>query len=91
MTGTNTLTHSCLQRSKLADYFGDISLAKAIFRKLFKEKYKLEHYHQLSFKYFAKSFSISKLLSKVLQAQTILSGGTPKHEWVKLVPKPNTP
>ena len=33
-----------------------------------------KHYHQHSFKCFVKSFSLTKLLSKVPQFQTIISG-----------------
>ena len=40
------------------------------------ETSQLEHYLPLSFKYFVKSFSILKLLSKVPSIQTTLSGGT---------------
>ena len=35
-----------------------------------KEKYLSEHYQQISFKYFVKSFLIIKLLPKVLKIQT---------------------
>ena len=38
-----------------------------------KEEYSIEHYKQLSFKHFVKSFLISKLLSKVPKIQTKVS------------------
>ena len=41
-----------------------------------KNKCKSRHYHQLSFKYFVKSFFITKLLSKVSKIQTKISGVT---------------
>ena len=50
---------------KPPDYFGDFSLTKEIFRIYLKEECESEHNKQLSFKYFVKSFSIPKLLSKV--------------------------
>ena len=39
------------------------------------EKCQSEHHLQLSFKYFVKSFSISKLSSKISEIQTTISGG----------------
>ena len=39
------------------------------------EKYSSERYQQLSFKYFAKSFSITKMLPKVCKIQTKIARG----------------
>ena len=46
--------------------FDDIMQEKAKSGKYLMEKCQSEHYLQLSFKYFVKSLSMSKLLSKVL-------------------------
>ena len=44
----------------------DISVNKAKLEKYLKEKFYSEHYPQLSFKYFVRSFLIGMLLLKVL-------------------------
>ena len=53
--------------------------AKALMALYLKERCWLEHHQQLSFKYFVKSLSIQKLLSKVSSIQTTISGGTLKY------------
>ena len=53
-------------------------LMKSFRLKHLKEKCGLEHYQQLSLKYFVKSFSVQKLSSKVSSIQTTISGGTLK-------------
>ena len=53
--------------------FDEIFLTKAELGKYLKEKCWSEHHLQLSFKYFAKYFFISKLLSKGAWIQTIIS------------------
>ena len=54
-----------LLQPKQPDYFGDITLTKATFRKYLKEKYSSESNQQLSFKYFSKLCLIQKLFTKV--------------------------
>ena len=54
----------------MPDYFGDIYLTKAIFRKYLKEKCWIKSNQQLSFKYFVKLWSFLKLFSKVSKVQT---------------------
>ena len=66
--GINGLTHSCLQPcngQKQPDIVDEISQAKTKFWKYSMKKCYSEHYQQLSFKYFVKSFLIRKLSSKV--------------------------
>ena len=50
--------------------------AKAQLRKYLMDKCQLEHYLQLSFKYFVKHYQLQKLLSKVSEIQQTISGGT---------------
>ena len=45
--------------------FDEIFQVKAYLEKILNEKCLLEHYQQLSFKYFVKAFLIPKLSSKV--------------------------
>ena len=47
------ITHSYLNVPKLPDYFGDISVIKAILPNYLKEKFWSEINQQLSFKYFS--------------------------------------
>ena len=56
----------------LPDYFGGISLPKAIFWKYLMEKFSSELYLQLSFKYFSILCLILKLSLNAWQVQTIL-------------------
>ena len=53
--------------------------------KYLKEKCWSEHYQQLSFKYFVKSFSIPLLSSKEPSIQTTIPGWTLKYQWVKIL------
>ena len=55
--------------------FDEIFLPKAELVKYLMEKCLKEHHQQLPFKYFVKSFSIPKLLSKVSKIKTTISEG----------------
>ena len=68
---------------KLPDYFGDISLTKATFRKYLKEKCWSKSNTQLTFKYFVKLWLIPKLLSEVSKVQTTLVKKIFRHNRVK--------
>ena len=48
------------------------------------EKCQSQNYQQLSFTFFEQLFSMPKLMSKVSDIQTTISGGTHKHEWVNV-------
>ena len=57
----------------LSDNFGEIFQLTAYLEKDLKEKCWLEHYQQLSFKYFVKPFLITKFLSNILYIQKTIS------------------
>ena len=58
---------------KQPDKFDKIFQAKAYLGKYLKEKYFSDQYQQLSFKYFVKSLSTPKLLSKVSLIKTTIA------------------
>ena len=67
------ISHICLNlQPKPPDYFGDISLKKAIFRKYLMESCSLKLDLPLLFKKFANWYFISEMFSKVWQVHTTL-------------------
>ena len=71
---TRYLTHyiSALSGQKEPHKFCEIFHRKPSLEIYLKEKCSSDHYQQLSFQYFAKSFLISRLLSKVSEKQTTI-------------------
>ena len=65
------MTHSCLQRPKKPDYFGDIHSTKALFGIYLMEKSLPKPIQQISFKNYENMCFIFGLDSKVLNMQKI--------------------
>ena len=64
--------------------FDEIFPVRRSLEKYLKEKCRSEYSQKFPFKYFAKSFLISKLSLKSFSIQTIVSKGTLKHQSVKV-------